>query len=72
MKKRHKLLQQNGECCYSANGYGAEKVIQGALLDEVNGLAPEWFLKINMGCFLNLLKYCIFVEAISNVSNKRF
>lgn len=40
-------------------------------LDEVNGNAPEWFLKINMGCFFNLLKYCIFVEAISNVSNKR-
>lgn len=51
MKKRHKLLQQNGECCYSANGYGAEIVMQGALLDEENGLAPEWFLKINMGCF---------------------
>jgi hypothetical protein len=33
------------------NGYGAEKVMQGALLDEENGLAPEWFLKINMGCF---------------------
>jgi hypothetical protein len=54
------------------NGYGAEKVMQGALLEEVNGFAPEWFLKINMGCFFNLLKYCIFVEAISNVSNKRF
>ena len=32
-------------------GYGAEKEMHGALLDEENGLAPEWFLKINMGCF---------------------
>jgi hypothetical protein len=54
------------------NGYGAEKVMQGALLDDVYGFAPEWFLKKNIGCFFNLLKYCIFVEAISNVSNKRF
>jgi hypothetical protein len=39
------------------NGYGAEKVTQNALLDEVNGFAPEWSLKINMDLIdFNLLK----------------